>query len=243
MRLVLAALSVTFGLSAHAAFTLSIEPANPTPADTIVVTIRDSSPTCPQVRPRATRFLPPNEIRIEYTRIADCGFAPFSEAKVNVGPLPAGAYTLALAVDSSNIAPPPGPEVTTQIRVTWAGGDNGDKPLESYAGQYLTGQTGEGVFIEQYGEKSFVTFATYDANGRPTWWVMTDARWTNNTQRGRYEFAGAVYRATRGQESPPSLTVAPVGSGAWYPAGFDTVMLEMTIDGSPVTRTLRRYRF
>ncbi len=243
MRLVLAVLLTALGLSAHAAFTLSFEPANPTPADTIVVTIRDSAPTCPQIRARATRFLAPNEIRLEYRRIGDCGFAPFSEAKVNVGPLPAGVYTLALAVDSSDISPPPGPEVTTQVRVTWAGGENGDKPYDSYAGQYLTGQTGEGVFIEQYGEKSFLTFVTYDSGGRPTWLVMTDARWRNNAQRGRYEFAGAVYRATRGPESPPSLTVAPVGSGLWYPADFDTVMLEMTVDGSPTTRTLRRYRF
>ena len=243
MRFTLLVLLAALGTSAHGAFTISFEPANPTPADRIVVTIRDSSPTCPTIRARATRMIPPNEIRLEYMRVGDCGFAPFSEAKVSLGPLPAGSYTVGLSIDSSDFSPPPGPEVTKQLLVSFAGGPNGTLPYENYAGHYLTGPaSGEGVFIEQYGEKSFVTFATYDSQGRPTWFVMPDARWTFNTVRGRYEFAGAVYQTMRGEESPPSIRVTPIGTGAWYPTGFDTVVLETTIDGAG-SRTLRRYRF
>ena len=243
MRFTLLVLLTTLGTSAQAAFTISFEPANPTPADRIVVTIRDSSPTCPSIRARATRFLPPNEIRLEYTRVADCGFAPFSEAKASLGPLPTGSYTVGLAVDSSDIAPPPGPVVTKQLVVSFAGGENGTQPYENYAGHYLTGPvSGEGVFIEQFGEKSFLTFATYDSQGRPTWFVIPDARWTYNAPRGRYEFAGSVYRTTRGEESPPSIRVTPVGTGAWYPTGFDTVRLETTVEGFTTTN-LHRYRF
>ena len=246
MRSTVLALLAAVSLPAHAAFTLSIEPPNPTPADRIVVTIRDSLPTCPTIRARATRFVPPNEIRLEYKRIGDCGFAPFSEAKTTIGPLPSGHYVVGLSGDSSDLSPPPGPEVTKQLVVNYPGGSNGELPYENYAGHYLTGHYGEGVLIEQYGEKSFVTLATYDSEGRPTWLVMTDARWGFNTTRGRFEFAGAVYQARRGQESPPSIRVTPIGTGVWYPTGFDTAVLETTIDGQGTghgVRTLRRYRF
>lgn len=243
MRFALFVLLAALGMGANAAFTLSFEPANPTPADRIVVTVRDSSPTCPSLRPGGRRFIAPNEIRLEYSFVGDCGFAPFSEVKATLGPLPAGIYTVGLAVDSSDIAPPPGPVVTKELRVSFAGGPSGTEPLENYAGHYLTGpSSGEGVFIEQFGLQSFLTFATYDSAGRPTWLVMPDARWGYNTIRGRYEFAGSIYRAMRGEESPPAIRVNPVGTGAWYPTGFDTVTLETTMDVT-LTRTLRRFRF
>ena len=243
MRFTMLVLLTALGMAAHAGPTLSFEPANPTPADTIVVTIRESSPTCPYIIPRATRFVPPNEIRLEYSHVGDCGFAPFSEAKASLGRLPAGTYTVAVAVDSSAITPPPGPEVAKQVTVSFAGGPNATAPLENYAGHYVTGQIGEGVFIEQFGDKSFLTLATYDSEGRPTWIVMPDARWRYNTIRGRFEFAGTMYRTRRGQESPPSLLVTSAGTGVWYPAGFDTAEFEATIDGATNRRTLRRLRF
>ena len=243
MRSTVLAVLAMLGTSAHAAFTISFDPPNPTPADTIVVTIRDSSPTCPTILARYTRFVPPNGIRLEYSRIGDCGFAPFSEAKATLGPLPTGTYVVGLAIDSSSITPPPGPEGTKQLVVSLPGGENGTLPPENYAGHYLTpGFSGRGVFIEQYGEKSFLTYVTYDSEGRPTWFVMPDARWTYNAARGRYEFAGAVYRTMRGEESPPSVRVTQVGTGVWYPTGFDTATLETTVEGYPMVRLLR-YRF
>ena len=127
LRSTVLALLAALGMPAHAAFTISFEPANPTPADRIVVTIRDSSPTCPTIRARATRFIPPNEIRLEHSRIGDCGFAPFSEARTTIGPLPSGRYVVGLAADSSDIAPPPGPEVTKQLVVSIAGGEKVDE--------------------------------------------------------------------------------------------------------------------
>ena len=242
MRSTVLTLLAALGTSAHAALTLSFEPANPTPADRIVVTIRDSSPTCPTILPRYTS-LGPNGIRIEYSRAFDCALAPYSEAKTTLGPLPHGFYMVGVAPDSSNASPPYAPEVTKQLVVSYPGGENGTLPYENYAGHYLTvGFSGEGVFIEQYGEKSFLTFVSYDSAGQPTWYVMPDARWTHNQARGRYEFAGAVYRARRGQESPPSVAVTPIGTGVWYPTGFDAAVLETTIEGIG-SRTLRRYRF
>jgi hypothetical protein len=104
------------------------------------------------------------------------------------------------------------------------------------------GFSGRGVFIEQYGETSFLTYVTYDSEGRPTWFVMPDARWTFNTARSRFEFAGAVYQTTRGEESPPSIRVNQIGTGAWYPTDFDTLTLETTVEGYSLTR-LTRFRF
>jgi hypothetical protein len=126
---------------------------------------------------------------------------------------------------------------------TATGGTNAAGAPENYAGHYLTGPaSGEGVFIEQFGEKSFLTYATYDPQGRPAWFVMPDARWTYNAVRGRFEFAGAVYRTVRGDESPPSIRVTQIGTGAWYPTGFDTLVLETTVENYPMVR-LSRFRF
>ena len=243
MRISLLAPVLAFGMAAHAAPTLSFEPANPTPADTIVLTMRDSAPPCPAPAPELTRFTAPNEIRVTFSRVAGCGSGQLSEAKTTLGRLPAGTYTVIVMDAYPDITPPP--TYTTQLTVSLpagAGGPNATAPLESFAGHYLTGQYGEGVFIEQFGDKSFLTFATYDAEGFPTWFVVPDARWRYNAQRGRLEFAGSVYRAKRGPESPPSLTVTPIGTATWYPTGFDTLALEMTIDGAS-SRTLRRFRF
>jgi len=246
MRSTVLVLLAALGLAAHAAPTLSFEPANPTPADTIVLTIRDSSPTCPYVVPTSIYFAAPNEIRLAYSHIGDCEFGPFSEARATLGRLPAGTYTVAAALNLLGTSPPPAVEVyTKQLTVSLpagAGGPNPAAPLENHAGHYLTGQYGEGVFIEQFGGKSFLTLATYDPDGRAAWLVMPDARWRYNANRGRSEFAGSIYRARRGDESPPAIHATPVGTGAWYPTGVDTAVLETTIDGA-ATRTLRRFRF
>jgi len=244
VRFTVLVLLASLGMAAHAAPTLSFEPANPTPADTIVLTIRDSSPTCPVFAPASTRFAPPNEIRLVVSHIGDCGFAPFSEARATLGQLPAGTYNVVVTDNAPGITPPPG--YTQPLTVSFpagAGGPNAAAPLENYAGHYLTGQNGEGVFIEQFGDKSFLALASYDSEGRPEWLVMPDGRWRYNAIRSRFEFAGSMYRTRRGQESPPAIHATPLGAGVWYPAGFETAMFEATIDGRIVTRTLRRFRF
>ena len=244
MRSTVLVLLAALATAANAAPTLSFEPANPTPADTIVLTIRDSAPTCPFFVVASTRFAPPNEIRLVVSHIGDCGFAPFSEAKATLGQLPAGTYTVFVTDNAPDITPPPG--YTQQLTVSFpagAGGPTAAAPLENYAGHYLTGHAGEGVFIEQFGEKSFLALATYDAEGRPEWLVMPDGRWRYNAFRTRFEFSGSMYRTRRGQESPPAIHATPLGAGVWYPAGFETAMFEATIDGRIVTRTLSRFRF
>ena len=239
MRSVLVLLAA-LALPVHAALSISFEPASPSPADEIVVTIRDSSPTCPSIIPSATRFDAPSTIRIAYRRIGDCGFAPFSESKTTIGPLPWGTYTLAVGIDSSAITPPPGPEATTPLVVSHPAAN---VPDENYAGHYTTGPfSAEGVFIEQFGGKAFLTLATYDSEGRPSWYVMPDARSAFNATRNRFEFTGTMYRTRRGPESPPSIAVISVGTGVWYPTGFDTLRLETTIDGIG-SRNLTRFRF
>jgi hypothetical protein len=243
MKLAALVLLLALGMAAHAAPTLSIEPANPTPADTIVVTLRDSVPTCPSPAPELTNFAAPNQIRMMFSRVAGCSFGQVSEAKAAIGRLPAGNYTVIVMDAFPDMSPPP--TYTVQLTVSLpvgTGGPNAVAPLENFAGHYLTGQDGEGVFIEQYGDKTFLTFATYDAQGLPTWFVVPEARWRYNTARSRFEFAGLMYRARRGQESPPSLTVTSIGSAVWYPTGFDTAVLETPIDGAS-SRTLRRFRF
>lgn len=241
MKFTILVLLAAFGTAAQAAATLSFEPANPTPADTIVVTIRDTTPNCPVIAPAGIRFASPNEVRLALTHIGDCGFGPFSEAKATLGQLPAGSYTVTVTSDSAAV-PPPAAQTLTVSLAAGAGSTNAVAPPENYAGHYLTTQPGEGVFIEQFQDRSFLTFVYYDGSGSPTWVVMPDARWRFNATRSRFEFAGTLYRARRGPESPPSLTVTPIGAGVWYPTGFDTAALETPIDGA-ASRTMRRFRF
>ena len=245
MRLTVFGLLAALGMAAHAHPTLSFEPANPTPADTIVLTIRDTFTTCPYVVPTSTRFVPPNEIKLVYAQVSDCGSGPFSETKTTLGPLPAGTYNVIASTNYPDISPSFA-EGAKQLTVSFpagAGTPNATAPLENSGGHYLSQVFGEGIFIEQYGEKSFLTMASYDPEGRAAWVVMPDARWGFNAARNGFEFAGPVYRTQRTQGSPPVILVAPVGTGAWYPTTFDTVILTTTIDGNTGTRTLRRYRF
>jgi hypothetical protein len=233
-------------IAGNAAITLSFEPANPTPVDTIVLTIRDSTPTCPYITTEMTRFAPPNEIWVVYGHLSDCGFGRYSEAKTTIGRFPAGNYKVVAVTYAPDITPAPGFETSKDLVVAFPGGPSlaiSTAPLEDSSGYYLTGHFGEGVSIEQLGEKAFVTLETYDGEGRPTWLVMPDTRWRYNSARPRAEFVGPVYRTRRGEESPPSVTVSPVGTAVWYVAGFDVVMLEITVDGTTNTRTLRRFRF
>ncbi len=115
-------------------------------------------------------------------------------------------------------------------------------PLESFVGHYLTGQIGEGVFIEHVGTKAFLTLVTYDSDGQGIWFVMPDGRWQANEALSRSEFTGPVYKVRRGQESPPALQVNPVGNATWYPTGPDTIRFSATIGDNPITRTLQRFR-
>ena len=117
-----------------------------------------------------------------------------------------------------------------------------DGPAGNYTGQYLTGQFGVGVFIEHVDAKAFLTYATYDADGAPIWYVMPDGRWQANAAQGRSEFVGLVYRTRRGQESPPSITVTPVGNATWFPTGPDTARLFITVGDFFQSANLTRFR-
>lgn len=116
----------------------------------------------------------------------------------------------------------------------------------NYTGHYLTGPfSGEGVFIEHVGTKSFLTYATYDGQGRATWLVMPDGRAQFNAATQRTEFTGPYYRVTRGDESPPSIRAVAVGTATWYPIGPDTVRLSLNPSSPselPSTATIRRFR-
>jgi hypothetical protein len=236
-RFLLAAALATLGMTAHAALTLSFEPAHPTPADTIVVTLHDSSPSCLSLVTQSTHLT--NEIHLYYSNVEDCGSRASFERKATLGRLPAGNYTVTLGRDFGGVPPPP--EYVTQLEVRL--GSTEDAPPENYAGHYVTNEAGEGVFIEQFGGKSFLTFATYASDGRATWFVMPDARFGYKAPPGRSEFTGQVYRAERTLQGAPAISVTPAGTGSWYATGFDTLALTATIDGTPLTRTLRRLRF
>jgi hypothetical protein len=238
--------SMACACSAYGTPTLSFSPANPTPADTVTVTIRDSTATCPYVVPGTTRLAPGNELRVLFNRIGDCGFGPFAESSATLGQLPAGTYTVTLTFNYDGTLPPPVDTKTLTVAYPAGTGTIAPAaPLENYAGHYLTDIDGEGVFIEQYGTTTFLSFFTYGATGQPTWLVMPAMRWEFNAVRSRSQFTGAVYTASRSTPPPAAGTVAiaPAGTGSWYPSGFERGVLELTVGGMAVNRNLRRFKF
>jgi len=113
-------------------------------------------------------------------------------------------------------------------------------PPRSYEGLWWNpAEPGWGLSIVRGAPgRSFVTWYTYDAEGRPTWLAMPDASW-----RGTDTLEGTLYRAT-GNEAGRTydarrFTMTPVGSGRidFTPEG---ATLDAVIDGRAVALSMRR---
>ena len=117
----------------------------------------------------------------------------------------------------------------------------GPAPLEDYTDMwYDAAEPGWGLSIQQHpSNKTFITWFAYEADGRPTWFVMTDPQWTSAAT-----LEGTIYR-TSGTAwdqawQPAKLTVAPVGRGRIDFGYNGTATATLTVDGKTVTKPVRR---
>ena len=103
-------------------------------------------------------------------------------------------------------------------------------------------QNGWGIAVLQQYKSLFSVWFTYDAQGKPTWFVMPAGTWTSSST-----YEGKLYRTTGSPwlghvYDPAMLKVIEIGS---YKMKFigDTATFDYTIDGVPGTMPLVRQPF
>jgi hypothetical protein len=124
------------------------------------------------------------------------------------------------------------------------GPENSNAPLHGLGDMWWGGmeQNGWGIAVLQQYKNLFSVWFTYDAAGKPTWFVMPAGSWTASDT-----YAGKLYRTTGspwlGQVyDPAKFRITEVGT---YRVRFlgDTATFEYTIDGVPGTMPLQRQPF
>ena len=88
----------------------------------------------------------------------------------------------------------------------------------------------------------FGTWYTYGANGKRTWLVMPEARWTSSTV-----FSGTLYQsggpAFSGNFDPSQVTLVPVGTGTLTLSDANTGTWSWSANGLSGTKNVRRFAF
>jgi hypothetical protein len=108
-------------------------------------------------------------------------------------------------------------------------------------------ESGWGMSVVQQGEVAFVTLLVYGPDGRPTWYVASDARVFALGEGGRPAFRGTLYRTSGpwlgGPFDPSQVAVQPVGSVVLEPRQDGRLRLEYVAEGVTVSKDLVRQSF
>jgi len=115
--------------------------------------------------------------------------------------------------------------------------------LPAAAGQYSDlwydpQESGWGVNVVQQLETAFVTLFVYGPDGKPTWYVASDARViAYQSGGGRPIFAGTLYRTEGsyhgGAFDPARFKIVPVGTISLQALDFDRMRVFYTVEGAP----------
>lgn len=122
--------------------------------------------------------------------------------------------------------------------------------LEASAGTYTDlwwnpGEAGWGVNVVQQLETAFVTLFVYGEDGRPTWFVASDARVTAYSEPGGYPvFSGTLYRAEGpyhgGPFDPSRVRLQAVGTLQLEVLERNRMRVHYTAGGATVVREVAR---
>lgn len=109
-------------------------------------------------------------------------------------------------------------------------------------------QPGSGVSVVQQLETAFVTVYGYGADGKPTWFVASDAQVVAYRTPGALPvFSGTLYKAEGsfhgGPYDPSRSKMTPVGTLSLEALDRDRLRVHYTADGVTVVRDVRRYTF
>lgn len=106
-------------------------------------------------------------------------------------------------------------------------------------------ESGWGLNISHHGFAGtlFATWFTYDANGQPTWLVMSEGRdFNKNDYQGTlYRTSGPAFNAPT--FDPAKVTRTPVGSLEVFVASVNSASIRATVDGVAINKPLARQLF
>lgn len=108
-------------------------------------------------------------------------------------------------------------------------------------------ESGWGANIVQQGETAFVTLFVYGPDGKPTWYVASDARVFALDGSGNPAFRGTLYKTAGpwlgGPFDPSQVSVQAVGQLVLEPRQDGRLNLSYTAEGVSVSRDVVRQTF
>ena len=226
---------------------LSLQPANPTPLDT--VRLRYTHTGCTNFESVKVNQAA-NAISVQADRIffPDCGTVIGYYEEFTLGRFPTGDYDVQLVVN-----PPAGTLGPSQIvgslhfSVAALPATGSAHPHDNFEDLWWNpAESGWALNIFQSGEKLFLIWTVYDVDRRATWFVVPAGSWSRDANNA-LGFSGTVYRTLGppwpGIFDPSSVQVTAVGTATFTPTGTNNAQLAYTIDGASVTKALQRFKF
>jgi hypothetical protein len=180
--------------------------------------------------------------------------AAFDPARVALTPVGTASFsftdrghgTFAWSVDGKSGSKP----ITRQVWSTLAGDcafDNEPPPAPSYRDLWWRSpagsESGWGLGLGHQGDTLFAAWFTYDAGGKPTWYVGSDV-----ARHGNGDYAGTLYRMTgpafdAQPWNPASVQAAPAGSIAFTFDDADHGVMRWSVDAMSGTKDITRQVF
>jgi hypothetical protein len=235
-------------MSLGAGAQVSIDPANPTPLD--VVRLRYTHTGC--TNPDSLKVSQVgNLIGVQVDRsfaVIDCGTILGFFEEFTLGRLPSGEYDAQLAIN-----PPPGtlgPTLLLEVvhfTVAALPPTGSLRPHENYQDMWWSPrESGWSLNVFQSGDKLFVVWLAYEADGRATWFVMPSGAWSRNSGNILH-FSGAVYRTQGppwpGAFDPTAVSVMAAGTADFLPRSSTHAQFSYTIGNVSGVKELERFRF
>jgi len=247
-RIALAAASVLMTAATGALAQLSVNPPAPSALDTVRLRythVGCTNPDTVQVSQEG------NRITVQVDRggfTPDCGTVAGFFEDFTLGRLPAGEYDASLVVNppAGTLGPSQvlGPVHVTVSRTAPAAAP---RPHDNYSDMWWNPrEPGWALTVNQYEEKLFMVWVTYDEAGKATWFVVPGGAWSRDAS-GRLHFAGTAYR-TGGTPwqlpfDPAASRIKPAGTADFSPLDASHGLFAFTIDGVPGSKMVERFRF
>ncbi|MGE0862106.1 MAG: hypothetical protein AB7P42_23530 [Gammaproteobacteria bacterium] len=183
-----------------------------------------------------------NKISVIYRQPEVVPMPPSGAYYLELGRFPEGAYEVEVLTAIGN-GPPQGTIATLQFTVTSPAPGIGS-PLGNLTDLWWDpAESGWGLSITHHPSNIiFAVWFVYGADGKPTWYFMSDARQADYTS-----YAGAVYKTTGpffgGPFNPAGVSVSPVGTATLRFTQYDRGTFTYTIDGVTGTKNIQRQGF
>ncbi len=226
---------------------LAVTPASPSPIDTVRLRYTHTGCTNADSVKVAQQS---NFITVQADRIffPDCGTVIGYFEDFTLGRLPSGEYDVQLVVN-----PPPGTlgpsQLVGPIHFTVASlpPTGATSPRDNYADMWWNPrESGWALLVSQSGEKLFLVWAVYDAQGNATWFALPSGTWTRDAGNALH-FSGTVYRTTGpywgGAFDPAAVGASVAGTGDFLPQGPGRAVFSYTLDGIAGSKSIERFPF